>query len=104
MLLVPRVDVVRKCLFICSEQEQANKTTRRPTLTVFVAEGEESRPSDLRRGSMKHSCSQATHTELQSHGLEAVKKQLASLGNIDLMDVTHEVLTLMQACAQCVHA
>ena len=67
MLFVPRVDVVRKCSFICSEQDKANKTTRPPTLNVFVAEGEESRPSDLRRGSMKHSSSQATHTELQSH-------------------------------------
>ena len=28
MLLVPRGDVARKCLLICSLQEQANKTTR----------------------------------------------------------------------------
>ena len=27
MLLVPRVNVVRKCLLICSGEEQANKTT-----------------------------------------------------------------------------
>ena len=27
MFHVPRVDVVRKCLLICSEQEQANRTT-----------------------------------------------------------------------------
>ena len=27
MLFVPRVNVVRKCLLICSRQEQANKTT-----------------------------------------------------------------------------
>ena len=51
VLLVPRVDVVRKCLLICSEQDKANKTTRPPTLNVFVAEGEDSRQSDLRRGS-----------------------------------------------------
>ena len=41
-LLVPRVDVVRKCLLTSSGQEQANKTTRRPPLNVFVAEGEDS--------------------------------------------------------------
>ena len=52
-------------LFRAGQGQQDN--TRPPTLNVFVAEGEESRPSDLRRGSMKHSCSQATHTELQSH-------------------------------------
>ena len=43
-LLVPRLDDVRKCLLICSEQEQANKSTRL-TLNVFVAEGEDSRLS-----------------------------------------------------------
>ena len=34
--LVPRVDDVRKCLLSCSGQEQANKSTRRPTFDVCL--------------------------------------------------------------------
>ena len=38
----------------------------RPPLNVFVAEGEDSRQSDLRRGSMNHCCSLMTRTEHQT--------------------------------------
>ena len=38
LLLVPRVDVVRKCSLICPEQEQAHKITPRPPSNVFLAE------------------------------------------------------------------
>ena len=39
----------------------------RPPLNVFVAQVEDSGQSDLRRGSMNHSCSQITRTEHQTH-------------------------------------
>ena len=37
-----------------------------PPSNVFGAEGEDSRPSDLRRGSMHHCCSQMTRTDYQT--------------------------------------
>ena len=50
-------------LFLAGTGQQDNT---RPPLNVFVAEGEDSRQSDLRRGSMNHCCSQMTRTDHQT--------------------------------------
>ena len=73
----------------------------RPPLNVFGADGEDSRLSDLRRGSMKHSCSQATHTELQSHGSKQCRSNWRVWKHRFDGRNTRGFLTIMQACAQC---
>ena len=50
-------------LFLAGTGQQDNT---RPPSNVFVAEGEDSRQSDLLCGSMNHCCSQMTRTEHQT--------------------------------------
>ena len=86
-------------LFLAGTGQQDNT---RPPLNVFVSEGEDSRPSDLRRGSVNHSCSQTTRTELQTHSSKQ-RRTNWRVWKRDLIEVTKEVLTFMNAFAQALH-
>ena len=91
----PRVDDVRKCLLICSGQEQANTTT------IECVCGPSRGFRSVRFASWFHESlmfSDHLHRAADAR-FEAVKNQLASLDR-DLMHGTQEVWTFINVCAQ----